>query len=299
MLNLAVAMRTAFASVAALPWYGLLMAGTDDDPSDEFGAFIGGDGHRLTDAPWRLQAYDQSGPLSASQISELAEQYGLEPDQLGGLSKQLGHLLNSSANIHVIPASRSKARQAAKSNVAFARKQLTAMRSKLSAVIERLSSLTSEDDDDDDDGESPYSQQYAKMLTDLQSGLESVRQAEASLKSLDGSPAALAKWEPLDKRDLYDRRRDEVLRAIFQFWVDGGRKLSFTTDPLTSKRHGELVSFAQALCTYLTDPPTEIAAETIVKKIREKGKSYQPTPEWARRFPTPEELRSVLNDSDE
>jgi hypothetical protein len=137
------------------------------------------------------------------------------------------------------------------------------------------------------------------MLRNLESSLKALAQAERTLQSLSGQPGALVRWEPLDKRELRDRRRDQVLGAIFQFWVDAGRKITFTTDPTTSKRRGEIVEFSQALCLLLTDPPTEIAAETIVKCIREKGKSYQPTPDWAKRFPTPEELRSVLNDPGE
>jgi hypothetical protein len=60
-----------------------------------------------------------------------------------------------------------------------------------------------------------------------------------------------------------------------------------------------LENFIQAVCLLLTDPATEISAETIVKRIRSKGKTYQPTPDWARRSPTPEELRSVLNAPDD
>jgi hypothetical protein len=251
------------------------MTEIDDDFLGDFSVFISGDGHRVTDAPWRLQAYDRAGPLTTSQIYVLAKRFGLEIASLAKLSKYLGHVLNPSENVHVIPASPSKAKQAAKSDVAYARRQLKEMRAKLSAMIDRLSSLTFEDHDD----ESPHSPQYAKMLIDLQDSLESVTQAEATLQSLDGPTSGLVKWEPLDRRELHDRRRNEVLAAIFQFWVDAGRKISFTTDPLTSKRGGELVSFAQAVCACLTDPPTEITAETIVKQIRQKNKLHRPTSE--------------------
>lgn len=43
-------------------------------------------------------------------------------------------------------------------------------------------------------------------------------------------------------------------------------------------------SFAQAVCACLTDPPTEIKAETIVKAILEDGKNYRPTSEWLSAF---------------
>lgn len=271
------------------------MAETNDAPSDDFSVFLSGDGHRTTDAPWRLQAYGPAGPLSASQIADLARRFGLEVGALGKLSGHLGFVLNPAANVHVIPASRPRARAAAKADVAYARKQLTTLQAKLNLVIERLSSLTSEDNYD----ESPHTPAYARLLADLENGLQVLGQAHYVLENPDGPTGGLVRWEPLDRRELSDRRRDEVLHTIFQFWVDQGRKITFTTDPLTSKRGGELVHFIQAVCLLLTDPSTEISAETIVKRIREKGKIYQPTPEWARRFPTPEELRSVMNAPDD
>ena len=271
------------------------MAETNGGPADDFGVFIGGDGRRATDAPWRLQAYDPAGPLSAPQIADLARRFGLEVDALGKLSERLGFVLNPAANIHVIPASRSSARAAAEAGISDARRQLTVIQSTLSKVIERLSLLTSEHDEN----ERPHTHIYAKMLANLEDGSKSLGQAQAILEAPDVPASGLVRWEPLDRRELSDRRLYEVLGALFQFWVDHGRKISYTTDPVTSKRGGELVHFAQAVCLLLTDPATEINAETIVKRIREKGKTYQPTPDWGRRSPTPEELRSVLNAPDE
>jgi hypothetical protein len=271
------------------------MTGTDDNTSDEFGVFIGADGQRLTDAPWRLQAFDQAGPLSASQIADLARRFGLEVEALGKLSERLGYVLNPSTNVHVIPASRSSARAAAEADISDARRQLTVIQSTLSKVIGRLSLLTLEHDDD----ESPHTPIYAEMRTNLEDGLKSLGQAQAILEAPDGPMGRLVRWEPLDRRELSDRRRNEVLDRLSQFWFDQGRKVSFTTDPLTSMRGGDLVLFAQAVCLLLTDPATEIPAETIVKRIREWGKNCRPTPDWALRFPTPDELRSVLNAPDD
>lgn len=271
------------------------MSEQNEEASDDFGIFIIGDGQRVTDAPWRLQTYDRAGPLTNSQISVLAHRFDLPVASLAKLSKHLGHVLNPAENIHLIPASRSKARQSAKSDVTYAKRHLKTMRARLSEVIERLSSLISEDYDEGN----PHSPPYAAMLGSLETSLKALTQAEGALQSLAGQPVALVRWQALDKRELKDRRRDEVLGAIFQFWVDAGRKVTFSTDPLTSKRGGELVLFTQAVCECLTDPPTELKAETIVKSIRAKGKTYQPMPDWARSFPTPEELASVLNASDD
>src|SRR5690606_641146 len=98
-----------------------------------------------------------------AQVADLARRFGLEVDAVGKLSGHLGFVLNPDANVHVVPTSRSRARATAKADVAYARKQLTTLQAKLNLVIERLSSLTSEDDYD----ESPHTPAYARLLADL------------------------------------------------------------------------------------------------------------------------------------
>jgi hypothetical protein len=181
----------AFVYLSGRQCYDLLMGAANDDSADEFSAFIGGDGHRVTDAPWRLQAYDLAGPLSTSQIADLSHRFGLENVALSKLSGHLGFVLNPSANVHVIPTSRSKARAAAKAEIASARKQLTAIEDKLSLVIERLSSLTAEDDN----GESPHTPAYTKLLAGLENGLQLLGQTQAILEAPDGPTGGLVRWE--------------------------------------------------------------------------------------------------------
>jgi hypothetical protein len=251
-----------------------MQSGDDPDCSD-FGLFIGADGLRATDAPWRLGDYSKRVPLTEGQLAELATTHSLDPSVLQELAKRLSYVLNPDANIHVVPTSRSKGRKQATADLSNADAQLTDMATRLQAVVDRLTQLTM----DCDDG-SPHSADYVQVLEQLERTHDAILDSQRALEWFVKRPELFLKLEPLDKRNLHDRRRDEVLGAIFQAWVEAGRKVSFTTDPVTSKRGGALVTFAQEVCAMLTDPPTQIGSETIAKLISKKGKNYRPMAHW-------------------
>lgn len=260
------------------------MQSDDDLNCSDFGLFIGADGLRATDAPWRLEGYGPSGPFSGEQIEGLAKRYGLEPSAVAELSRRLGYVLNPERNIHFVPASRQNGRKLALAHLQDAAKQLDLMASRLGIMIERLGSLTMEIDDGD-----AHSPAYSRMLDRFEDIFQSLTACQPELAEFLQQRERFIKLEPSDRRDLYDQRRNEVLGSVFQTWVDAGRKLSFTTDPLTSKRSGALVEFSQELCLLLTDPPTLISGETIAKLISKRAKYYRSMSEWL----------SVFNGSEE
>lgn len=258
---------------------------SDDDPDwSDFGLFIGADGLRATDAPWRLKDHGPSGPLSGEQIDGLAKSYGLEPSAVAELSRRLGYVLNPNQNIHVVAASRQNGRKVALAHLQDAAKQLDLMMSRLGVISERLGSLAMETDNGYE-----HSPAYSQMLDRLEATLQSLTECQPELAEFLRQPERFLKLEPSDKRQLYDQRRNEVLGSVFQTWVDAGRKLSFTTDPVTSKRSGALVEFSQEVCLLLTDPPTLISGETIAKLISKKAKYYRPMSEWVSVLKAPEE----------
>jgi hypothetical protein len=249
---------------------------SDDDLNwGDHSLFIAADGLRATDAPWRLGDYSTQGPLTAAQVAELATTHSLDPSVLQELVKRMSYVLNPNANIHVVPTSLSKGRKRAAAHLSDADAQLTDMASRLEAVVDRLTRLTM----DCDDG-SPHSADYVQVLEQLERTHGAILDSKRALEWFVKRPELFLKLEALDKRNLHDRRRDEVLGVIFQAWVDAGRKVSFTTDPVTSKRGGAFVQFAQEVCAMLTDPPTQIASETIAKLISKKGKNYRPMARW-------------------
>lgn len=245
----------------------------DDD--DDFSVFIRGDRLRSTSAPWRLKDYADDGPLDEAQISELSQRFGVEAATLRKLSTRLGFALNPSANPHLVATSRRKSQASALDELADAQRHLGSIERRLVDMIKSLSQLT----DGDWFSVERYPTAFGDMLHRLEASLDGLRQSKGVVEEYLASPGAVMKWAPLDRRNLTDRRRDDVLGAIFQSWVDCGRTITFTTDPVTSRRQGELIDFSQAVCLCLTDPPTEIKSETIAKTILARGKWYRPNPE--------------------
>ncbi|MES0828482.1 hypothetical protein [Ruegeria sp. SCP11] len=72
-----------------------------------------------------------------------------------------------------------------------------------------------------------------------------------------------------DKRRTRDDRRSVVLWQIFEFWGCIGRRVSYSTDGVTSERRGPLVDFVNAVVPLLSNPPATISGETIRNEIRE------------------------------
>jgi hypothetical protein len=249
---------------------------TGDEPDwEEYGLFIGADGLRATDLPWRLGDYTEQLPLSDSQIEGLAASHKLDPSILQALSQRLGYVLNPSQNIHVVRASRSKGKMRASDDLNYCKAQLKTTTARMEEVFNRLANLTM-----DTDGNSPLLLGYSNMLELLERAHLAMIEGQTALQEIAKRPELFLKLEPVDRRVLHDRRRNDVLSAIFQAWVETGRKVSFTTDPVTSKRGGPLVMFTQDVCAKLTDPPTEIGGETIAKLIVKQGKHYRPMAEW-------------------
>ncbi|NOD49264.1 MULTISPECIES: hypothetical protein [unclassified Ruegeria] len=72
-----------------------------------------------------------------------------------------------------------------------------------------------------------------------------------------------------DKRRTRDERRTIVLRQIFELWERIGRRVSYSTDGVTSERRGPLVDFVNAVVPLLSNPPATISGETIRNEMRE------------------------------
>lgn len=72
-----------------------------------------------------------------------------------------------------------------------------------------------------------------------------------------------------DKRRARDVRRNIVCTSIFNSWDESGRKLSYSTDPLTSERGGRLFDFVNAVVECISDPPSHLNGETVKIELDE------------------------------
>lgn len=248
------------------------MGELEDDDFLENGLFIRGDGWR-SGIPWRLQAYDHKGPLTDDDVTSLSKMFDMTPQLLSKLSCSLGYTLDPHQNVHVVPISRRTGSRRAKSDLATSKKQMSGVVARLEEVVARLSTLCPVDSDE-------QATRYECILTKFANIFNDLKEAELELTALTLNPAGFIKMEPEDRRVLFDRRRRGVLRNIFQTWVDAGRKVTFTTDPITSDRRGQLIDFAQCVVEYVTEPSTKLKAEAIVDEIRRSGSDIQPTAEY-------------------
>lgn len=214
--------------------------------------------------PWRLREGRPplNGALEHQQMHALGEAYGFMPDQMLDLSRRID--IGLSRELHITSPELNDVRQR--------RGQV-----ELKTVLKRLSSAS-------------------KTLADAKTILEAVRvrnlythvgmpnpelehreildEAEKGIKEALSFYAIAARDDLAfytahpDKRQVYDIRREIVCTGIFNVWEDAGRALSFTTDPITSKRGGPLLDFVNAVVEYITDPPTRLSGEAIKTEIK-------------------------------
>lgn len=236
------------------------------DPQEN-GLFIAADGFSSS-VPWKVQRYGVDGPLADAQISSVAAEFFFEFDDLRKLSGYLGIALHPSQNL--ISVSRSIAVARAAKEIQRARNEIeTAIRVVSSAILrlERVQSVSGGPD------EAQRLQQA--MVLPLQASLSQLSVARSEMEKGSKRPEEVLLIAPDDKRRLHDRRREHILRALFHFWADSGRNLTFTTDPLTSERRGPLIAFVNAVVACVTEPPNTLKAETIVAELRKfRGKSW-------------------------
>ena len=227
----------------------------------EHGWFIAADGFDSS-VPWKVMKYGIAGPLSDEQINSIAAEFALGVDDLRRLSQYLGIELHPSQNF--IPISRSTAATRAAKEVQRAHKEVETAIKAVNRAISRLEGVQPNPPGSPDSAE--RFQQV--MVLPLKASLKQLIAARSVIDEVSKNPQAALLIAPDDKRRLRDRRRELVLSALFHFWANAGRKLTFTTDPVTSERRGPLIDFVNAVVACVTDPPSTLKGETIVAEIR-------------------------------
>lgn len=64
-----------------------------------------------------------------------------------------------------------------------------------------------------------------------------------------------------------DMRRTVLCVTIFNLWLDLGRTISYTTDPVSQQRTGPLIEFVRDIILCLSDPATRLNGEAIKREI--------------------------------
>jgi hypothetical protein len=88
------------------------------------------------------------------------------------------------------------------------------------------------------------------------------------LSAMERAKLSRAKGTP-DARKVSDVRRNFLCIDLFNLWLEHGRSLTFTTDPLTSERTGKLIDFVNDVVMRLTDPPQKLSGEAIRRELQD------------------------------
>jgi hypothetical protein len=222
--------------------------------------FIAADGFSSS-VPWKVRKYERAGPLSSEQINSISAKFGLGIDDLRQLSVSLGLMLHPAQNL--ISISRSRAAGRAAKEIKHAHKDVETAVASVKRAIRRLAQVQP---DSSDRNSADRLQQV--LLRPLKASLRQLDAARSKIEVAEKSPQPPLLIAPDDKRCLHDRRRELVVNVLLHFWANAGRKLTFTTDPITSERRGPLIDFVNAIVACVTDPPAALKAEAIVAEIR-------------------------------
>jgi hypothetical protein len=211
---------------------------------------------------WCHSKAKRHGALTPDQIASLSDRFDLPEAALQGFAVDLGMALNPPPPAFgILPVFMAKEKTL--DEFAGLQRDLDRARSALEKACRRFDHIAF-------GGESethPHRDRNSLVRDAVLEALIKLNEAEQEIRTIDYPED---KVEHPDFRTVGPRedvRRRWVLRAIFLFWQSLGRPLGFTTDPITSKRHGELIDFTQAVIRCISDPPGELSAETIVKEI--------------------------------
>lgn len=218
----------------------------------------------LDTVPWRLREGKPSpnGALNHQQLQALGDAYGFMPDQMLDLSRRID--IGLSRELQIASPELSEVRQ-------------RRGRHELQTLVKRLSSASKALADAETILE-PVSVRnlyaYVGVPNPERAHRDALKQAENAITAALSFYLVAAREDLAfytahpDKRQVHDIRREIVCTGIFNAWEDAGRRLSFTTDPITSERGGPLLEFVNAVVECITDPPTRLTGETIKTEIK-------------------------------
>lgn len=216
--------------------------------------------------PWRLRDGNAlpNGALTHWQMQALGSTYGFSASQMVDLSKRVDIGLSRELHMTFPELVDDRARRG-RSELESAVKHLAAVKKNLAkamATIERVRVR------------SPFRHPDIEHRETLEQAREAIDEAVWFYAIAVRENLAIYTAHP-DKRRTYDIRREIVCTGIFNVWTEAGRPLSFTTDPITSRRGGPLLEFVNAVVEYITEPPSTLSGEAIRTEI---DRYYAPGP---------------------
>ncbi|SLN75003.1 hypothetical protein ROJ8625_04134 [Roseivivax jejudonensis] len=213
---------------------------------------------------WRIDDYGDAGVLSANEIREIAELFGLEVEQVEALSIRLGHCLDRDTASNFVEVHRATASVRGRETIKELKRRASAIGEQFSKLEEGMNRL--EPRFASEPTTNPQLAEAKQLTNELASG---IRRIDALLSGLEDRPSVAFDMSPLDKRTVVDRRRLDVVMQCCEIWEAAGRPLSFNTAPIGEHAQlvGSLPEFVHAVVVRVTDPPTKIAGGTLRKDL--------------------------------
>lgn len=209
--------------------------------------------------PWRLRTSRKSriGALSPEKISELATNFHLDISAFEKLSLNLDIALSPQLHISQPEFRQAKVKKGVQ-EVYSTIKALHAAEDNIKAAINLLENV---------DFINPLPIINKNDILDhhfdkIHKSIEHIQDIIKFLDTMAKNNLVMSLDVP-DKRRVRDVRREIVCVSIFSFWSEIGRKLTYTTDPVTSRRVGELFEFVNAVVECISEPPSRLNTETI------------------------------------
>jgi hypothetical protein len=230
--------------------------------SADWGHFVSGDGIKSSVA-WRLGPYVRTGILSDTQIAELSSRFGFTIDEVQELSRSLGFVLDPEAYRYPVPFKPSVARQRAARVMAASEKDILSAQVRISKALTHLQPVAV------DRRDNPEEAKLLEAVWDhLRAAFDHIGKAQTALGALKENPNASLHMAPTDKRLAVDFRRQAVVFFIVYFLQSHGRDFGYTShDRNADRRTGPLIDFVNAIVPLITDPPSTLKAETVIKDI--------------------------------
>lgn len=231
--------------------------------------------------PWNVgqPCAAPNGPLTTEQVQHLSEKYGFGFAKIRQLSQELSGVLENDLQLPQ-PEFGQDRRDRAIKELDRAIKDLEKARVQLNKASAALDKIAISNPLARIGAENPvltHFKNYSDGKAAIEDFLVFLRGVERNTRSETTDHAAFTysvSHTDTDKRRVKDVRREIVVTQIFNMWERSGRKLRYTTDPITSERRGELVEFVNDVVIYLTEPATSIDTDTI-KKDLDDFKKYQ------------------------
>ena len=233
--------------------------------------------------PWNIgqPCAAPKGPLTTEQVQNLSEKYGFGFAKIRQLSRELSGVLDEDLHLSQ-PEFRQDRRKRAIKEIGGAIKDLESAIGKLNKVSAALGKIKISNPLAHIGAENPALarlETFADGKVQIEGFLEFLRGVERESRAEAGGQSVLTYsviHMDTDMRRVKDVRREIVVTQIFNLWDRSGLKLSYTTDPTSSERSGQLFAFVNDIVACLTEPSTSIDTDTL-KRDLEDFKNYPST----------------------